>query len=180
MEAPLKGRGRPPLKVREMIIDDIPGVFHLGEDLFTAAEYSNLYRTWDEYEVLKAYHDDPECCFIAETADGRMAGFLLGTTIEKPGSSWKYGHLLWLGVDSSVQASGVGTKLYQHYRNQMVKEGCRMLLVDTQADNDAAIRFFSKMGFQKPTRHVYLSLHLDGRRPDAVPGPPRRGLKPRT
>lgn len=178
MDREQKSNGRSPLKVREMTIDDIPRVFHLGEELFTAEEYTNLYRSWDEYEVLKAYHDDPECCFIAEAADGRMAGFLLGTTIEKAGTSWKYGHLLWLGVDSSVQASGVGTKLYSHYRAQMLKEGCRMLLVDTQADNDAAIRFFTKMGFQKPTRHVYLSLNLaEQRSSHGTKGKPARKTK---
>ena len=36
-----------------------------------------------------------------------------------------------------------------------------MLLVDTEADNLSALRFFEKMGFEKPKKHIYLSLNLD-------------------
>ena len=40
------------VSIREMNIDDIAPIFHLGEQLFTSDLYPYLYRTWDEWEVI--------------------------------------------------------------------------------------------------------------------------------
>jgi hypothetical protein len=34
--------------VRELEIDDLAPVYHLGEELFTSDLYPYLYRTWDK------------------------------------------------------------------------------------------------------------------------------------
>lgn len=145
--------------VREMTIDDISPVFHLGEQLFTSRNVPNLYRYWDEYEVLGAYYDDPEYCFVAEH-DDRLAGFILGTTIQKRRSAWKYGYLVWMGVSPKMQGKGVGERLFDWFLEAMLEGGARMILMDTEADNTQALKFFNKLGFGKPEDHVYLSLNL--------------------
>jgi ribosomal protein S18 acetylase RimI-like enzyme len=152
------------LEVREMEIDDIPKVFHLGEKLFTAREVPNLYRTWDEYEVVNFFQADPEFCLVAEDADGEeegILGFALGTTITKTRSAWKYGHLVWLGVDPAAHGQGVASKLFNRFRDLMLEDGVRMLLVDSEADNLPALHFFRKMGFGNPQEHIYLTLNVD-------------------
>jgi ribosomal protein S18 acetylase RimI-like enzyme len=158
-----KGKRRPNVSIREMDIDDIPPVFHLGERLFTAKEVPNLYRTWDEYEVIGMFQDDPEFSLVAEV-DEKIVGFALGTTIIKSRSAWKYGHLVWLGVDPDYQGYGIATKLFNALRELMVEEGVRILVVDTEADNDAALEFFRKMGFGNPEEQVYLTLNIDSQR----------------
>ena len=40
------------LEIREMDIDDLATVFHLGEQLFTAEKWPNLYRSWDVYDLF--------------------------------------------------------------------------------------------------------------------------------
>lgn len=154
---------RQAIKLREMEIDDLAAVFHLGEALFKSTEVPNLYRTWDPYEVTGLFNDDTEYCLVAE-ADRRLAGFALGTTITKSHSAWKYGYLIWLGVAPDFQRMGVAEKLLHRFRDLMVKDGARMLLVDTQADNRPAIRFFEKNGFGNSEEHIYLSLNLDPER----------------
>lgn len=146
-------------EIRLATIDDLPSIFHLGERVFTSREASNLYRTWDEYEVLTLFQSDPEFCLVAER-DDRIVGFALGTTISKTHSAWKYGHLVWLGIESASQNQGVAAKLFAHFRDLMLENGVRMLLVDTEADNLPALRFFRKMGFGNPQQHIYLSLNL--------------------
>ena len=141
-------------------MDDIPKVFHLGEKLFTAEDYANLYRTWDEYEVMAYYQTDPDSCLVAE-ANGRVVGFLLGSVIEKRRTAWNYGHLVWLGVSKRYQRYRVASRLFEEFREVMEEQGVRMLLVDTQADNVGAVRFFEKKGFTNPTEHVYMTLNLD-------------------
>jgi len=147
------------IKVREMEIDDLAKVFHLGEKLFKAQEVPNLYRTWDEYEVTELFNSDSEFCFVAEL-DEEIIGFALGTTITKSHSAWKYGHLVWLGVDPSHQRMGIAERIFDRFRDIMLKNGVRMLLVDTEAENLPALYFFRKMGFGNPEQHIYLTMNL--------------------
>ncbi|MCF8033769.1 MAG: GNAT family N-acetyltransferase [Desulfarculaceae bacterium] len=157
---------RPVIEVRTMEIDDLAPVFHLGEELFTAEEVPNLYRTWDEFEVVGLYTADTEYCLVAEAEqDGALVGFALGTTITKSGSAWKYGHLVWMGVDPAWQEHHVGTRLFNALRERYLEAGVRIMMVDTEADNLAAIRFFRKLGFGKPSEHLYMSLNLSNQRP---------------
>jgi ribosomal protein S18 acetylase RimI-like enzyme len=142
-----------------MRIEHIPPVFQLGERLFTLSEAPNLYRTWDEYEVIDIYRNDPASCFVAEIAD-RVVGFLLGTIIDKRNSPRKYGYLVWLGVHDETRGRGIGKKLFFEYRKKMEDEGVRMLLVDTDPRNEEAVGFFARCGFTSPQDHVYLSLKL--------------------
>ncbi len=145
------------VNIREMNIDDIAPVYHLGERLFTSDLYPYLYRTWDEWEVIGQYNTDPEYCLVAEI-DGQVAGFVLGTIIEK--ASWVYGYIIWLGVSPDVQRRGVADKLVDTIIERMIKEGVRFMLVDTDPTNEPAIRFFTRKGFGNTRRHVYLSMNL--------------------
>lgn len=159
---PAKRNGRPVIEIREMEIDDLAAVFHLGEELFTAREVPNLYRTWDDYEVVGSFQSDPELCLVAEDDEtGDIVGFALGTTIEKTKSAWKYGHLVWLGVHPDYQRFGVGYRLVNQLKSRMTERGVRIILVDTEADNLAALRFFRNLGFGSPQEHIYLSLNLE-------------------
>jgi ribosomal protein S18 acetylase RimI-like enzyme len=42
----------------------------------------------------------------------------------------------------------------------MKEQGVRMMIIDTSADNQPAIRFFEKQGFGDVQEHVYMSLNL--------------------
>ena len=148
-----------PLIVRDMTIDDFAGVFHLGERLFTADYSPSMYRTWDEYEITTLYNSDSELCLVAEL-DEEIVGFALGTTVDKAQSSWKYGYLVWIGVRPGLQKRGVGDGLFSEIRKRMVSQGVRMIIIDTDADNEAGIRFFKKHGFNNMRKHVYMTLNL--------------------
>lgn len=148
------------VEVRLATIDDLAAVFHLGERVFTSQEVSNLYRTWDEYEVTRLFNTEPDHLLVAES-EGRVIGFAMGTVIDKARSAWSYGHLLWLGVEPKCARQGIAGQLFERFREIMEEEGVRMLMIDTQADNDPAIRFFTQKGFENPTEHVYLTLNLD-------------------
>lgn len=147
------------LRIREMTIDDFPAVFHIGEDLFTSDYSPSMYRTWDEYEITTLYNSDKELCLVAEYRR-EILGFALGTTVEKSNSSWKYGYLVWLGVKPGTQKSGIGAALFKEIKRRMREQGVRMIIIDTDADNEAGIRFFKKEGFGNIQQHVYMTLNL--------------------
>jgi ribosomal protein S18 acetylase RimI-like enzyme len=146
-----------PVIVRDMVIDDLAPVYHLGDALFTSNLYPSLYRTWDEWEVVGQFNTDPEYCLVAE-ADGLLAGFALGTVINK--ATWVYGYIIWLGVSAQFQRRGIADRLVDELVERMIEEGVRFMLVDTDPANEPAIKFFERKGFGHPRRHVYLSMNL--------------------
>ena len=143
--------------VRELEIDDLAPVFHLGEDLFTSNSYPYLYRTWDQWEVIGLYNTDPEYCLVAEI-QGQIAGFVLGTVISK--ATWTYGYILWLGVSPDFQRRGVGDALVDKLIERMVEDGARFMLVDTDPANTPAVNFFNRKGFGNSREHIFLSMNL--------------------
>ena len=150
-------KGKPKVTIRQMEIDDIPSVYHLGERVFTSEDLPILYRTWDPYEVTEYFSSDPEYCFIAET-EGKVVGFLLGTTIEKEGTAWKrYGYLSWMGVDEEYQRTKLGFRLYRRFEDRLKEDGVRMVMADTEGGNEEALAFFNELGFSVRGEHVWLA-----------------------
>jgi len=153
------GKKKVETNIRQMEIDDISAVYHLGEELFTSDEFPILYRTWDQYEVTDYFTSDPEYCMIAETEpDGRIIGFIIGTTIEKEGTAWKkYGYISWIGVTEDFQRTNLGIRLYKRLEQRLRKDGVRMVIADTDSENDPAIAFFKSLGFYHSSEHVWLA-----------------------
>jgi len=165
MEILMKSKRRrakplPPVDIREMELRDVAPVFDLGQKLFTAEEWPSLYRSWDDHEIAQLFSTEAETCLVAE-ADGRLVGFALGRVMEKPRSAWRYGWLLWLGVDPRFKRSGVATRLVNHLTGLFIDRDARIMLVDTAAKNHSALAFFRRNGFGQEIRHVYLSQNLE-------------------
>jgi len=151
-------RRRAKTNIRAMEIDDISAVYHLGEKLFTSEDYPILYRTWDQFEVTDYFTSDPDYCLVAETEpDGKIVGFAIGTTIEKEGTAWKkYGYLSWIGVAEAFQRTNLGYRLYRKLEQIWKRNGVRMIIADTDAQNVPAIAFFKSIGFADSSQHVWL------------------------
>ena len=79
-EGDLEKKKKSTVVVRQMEIDDLADVFHLGEKIFTAREVPNLYRTWDEYEIITLFQSDSEFCLVAEL-DDKIVGFALANKL---------------------------------------------------------------------------------------------------
>jgi len=150
----------PPVEIREMELRDVPEVFELGEKLFTAEEWPTLYRSWDDHELALLFSGDAETCLVAE-ADGKIVGFALGRVTEKPRSAWRYGLLMWLGVERRFKRGGIATRLVRQLTGLFIDRNARIMLVDTAAKNHAALAFFRRNGFGREIRHVYLSQNLE-------------------
>lgn len=149
--------------IREMEIDDIPSVYHLGERLFTSEESPILYRNWDPYEVTQYFTSDPEYCLVAE-AEARIVGFVLATTVEKEATAWKkYGYVAWIGVDEDFQRQRLARRLYREAEKRLRGDGVRMMMADTAGDNEEAVAFFKAMGFSPSGEHLWLGKTLKRR-----------------
>jgi ribosomal protein S18 acetylase RimI-like enzyme len=150
----------PPVEIREMELRDVAAVFELGQKLFTAEKWPSLYRSWDDHELALLFSNDSETCLVAE-ADGKVVGFALGRVMEKPRSAWRYGWLLWLGVDRRFKRGGIATRLVNQLKGLFIARNTRIMLVDTAAKNHGAVNFFRHNGFGQEIRHIYLSQNLE-------------------
>lgn len=147
------------VRIKPMVIDDLAPAFHLGEKLFTLKNLPNLYRIWDEYEIIDFYNSSSDYCLSA-FVEGKLVGFLLGTVIEKTKRK-KYGYLVWTGVHHDFNGMGIASSLFEEFKELMIKEHVSTIIVDTQADNKHAIEFFKRKGFKDPQDHVYMTMELD-------------------
>lgn len=149
-----------PIEIRSLRLEDIPAVYALGARLFTADEWTTLYRTWDEYDLLHLFIEDAEACLVAVDDRKRLQGFILGSVIEKRGTAWRYGWIVWLGVRPRAKGRGIASKLLSSLTDVFVERGVRLLLADTQVSNQGAVRFFTKHGFGRPQEHVFLEKNI--------------------
>lgn len=147
------------IEIREMELKDLPGVFELGQALFTAEALPTLYRCWDQDAIMKLFGSDGETCLVAENGGG-LVGFALGAMMEKPRSAWRYGWLEWLGVMPRYKRRGLASRLLARLTDRFIANDARIMFVDTDEENHDALAFFRKQGFGQEIRHVYLSLNL--------------------
>lgn len=146
--------------IREMEFEDLKNVFELGETLFTAEKWTNLYRTWDEYEIMERFISDGDLCLVAENDDGKIVGFAIGSVIQKRRSAWSYGYLIWIGIDTNLKNLGIGKKLINRMIKLFKAKKARILIADTSIENQDAIHFFKKIGLKHEEGHIYLSMNL--------------------
>lgn len=77
---PANGREKKREIIRQVEIDDLSAIYHLGEKLFTSDELPILYRTWHAHKVTEFFTSDSEYCLVAEV-DNQIAGFVIASTI---------------------------------------------------------------------------------------------------
>jgi ribosomal protein S18 acetylase RimI-like enzyme len=148
--------------IRQMTIHDLAEVYELGRSQFKAASWPMLYRSWDEYEVTTRFHVDGEHCLVAETNDERIVGFVLGSVVSKPGSAWNYGYIVWMCVHPRWRRRKVAARLVDWLVEAMIEtDAIRILMADTDPNNERAMKFFAARGFNDQHAHVYLSSNLD-------------------
>jgi ribosomal protein S18 acetylase RimI-like enzyme len=155
----MRSDGKELASIRLMELEDLAAVYALGEMVFTADKWPSLYRTWDEYEPVGLFHASGEFCFVADV-DDKIAGFALGSMIEKRNSAWNYGYLTWLAVNPRLKRSGIASLLTEEITHAFISNGARMMIVDTDADNKPAINFFRKNDFLNEDAHIYLTKNL--------------------
>jgi ribosomal protein S18 acetylase RimI-like enzyme len=147
------------ISIRDMTIDDLPRVFHIGEEIFTSERFPLMYRTWDQFEIASLYTTDAEFCVVAER-NKKVIGFAMATTIRKPRSAWKYGYVVWLGVKRRYHRHGIGERLYREVERRLEQAGIRMMIVDVEQGNNGALKFFEKMGFNTKKEYIWMTKTL--------------------
>jgi [ribosomal protein S18]-alanine N-acetyltransferase len=123
------------MKVREMTLDDLPGVMELENLLFSD-------DAWSE-ETYRGELADPggtRHYVVAEEA-GVLAGW---AGLAAAGGQ---GDVLTIGVRPELQGRGLGAALLTELLDEASGRGCGQVFLDVRADNDRARRLYERMGF---------------------------------
>ncbi|MCX6004035.1 MAG: GNAT family N-acetyltransferase [Chloroflexi bacterium] len=65
-----------------------------------------------------------------------------------------------MGVADDFQRTNLGQRLYNKLEDNFQKDGVRMVITDTDADNEGAIQFLNAMGFSARAQHIWLAKTL--------------------
>ena len=80
---------------------------------------------------------------VAETAEGVLAGYA-GLLV-----NGNEADVQTIGVDPSLQGQGLGTRLVRALTAEAVRRGATSLLLEVRADNEPAIRLYTREGFER-------------------------------
>ena len=127
----------PAVMLRPMRWWDLEPVQALDAELFGPTAWTPA-MFWSELAA-----GDSRWYTVAETADGALAGYaglLVG------GSE---ADVQTIGVHPAVQGRGIGTVLLHALTAEAVRRGATSLMLEVRADNERAIRLYTREGFER-------------------------------
>lgn len=63
-----------------------------------------------------------------------------------------------LAIDPGYRGTGVAQKLFELHKQEAIKQGCRQLFLEVLVENERAIKFYRKLGYEKVYDLAYFSL----------------------
>ncbi len=137
---PWSDRPSPPVHLRLLRTQDVPAIAHVD-----ARSFPPRWRIGEK--ALQRVLPYLLLGLVAEQ-EGRIVGYLLA--METP----RGGHITRLGVLPEKRGQGIGGALVHQALRYLVARGVRWITVNTQRDNDIALRLYARMGFRE-SRHVH-------------------------
>ena len=114
-------------------------------------------------EDLKAmFLDEKRPVYVAEDKNGNVSGYVMCQLREPPFTSTMVsGRTLFIDdlcVDETVRGQHIGEALFRFAADQARRMGCRDVILNVWEGNDAAKRFYEKMGMRPRETQMELLL----------------------
>jgi len=103
-----------------------------------------LVRPWNDSrkDIQRKLTTQPELFLVLEL-DGRVVGTAMG------GYDGHRGWVNYLAVAAELRSRGLGRRLMAKLEELLVARGCPKLNLQVRASNEAAIGFYSKLGYRQ-------------------------------
>jgi ribosomal protein S18 acetylase RimI-like enzyme len=124
---------------------DYPAVYDLWAHAGTGVQ---LRKSDEPAEIEKKLARDPDLFLVAE-ADGKIIGTALG------GFDGRRGMVYHLAVDAAYRQRGIGTQLMNELEARLKAKGCIRYYLLVTKENDAAMKLYEELGWQKMDLAVY-------------------------
>merc|ERR1711879_576000 len=124
--------------LRPMLVDDLLHFNGVNLDSFTETFNMAFY-----FDYLTRW---PECCAVAEAADGSIAGYIIGK-VEGRGEDW-HGHVSAISVAPEFRRTGVAKQLMDYLEEiSATMHNCYYVDLFVRGSNKAAIAMYEKFGY---------------------------------
>jgi ribosomal protein S18 acetylase RimI-like enzyme len=145
------------IKIRLMKVDDFGAVVRVDEKVFKASrlEYYKL-----KFETAVQSPDHLPTSLVAEEADGKVVGFVIGELyIGEYGITEGKATLDTIGVDPDHQHKGIGKRLINEFMDHLRALGVQKIntLVD---ENDSQLTHFFRANQFSPSKTINLERSL--------------------
>ena len=128
------------MHIREFCFpDDYPQVKSLWASMDKGVR---LGRSDTPEEIKKKIARDPDLFLVAVEEDGQIIGTVIG------GYDGRRGLLYHLAVAASFRGRGIGSRLMDEIESRLRAKGCIRCYLMVLADNDEAIRYYEKNGWE--------------------------------
>lgn len=114
----------------------------------------------EDYEALVAVDGADEGDPIETLADDAFAGFVAVEMDEAPSVFDRPGHLRIrdVYVREPYRGTGLARELLDHAAERAREEGCAELALDVDVDNERAIAFYEKLGFEPYRKQMAIAV----------------------
>lgn len=146
-----------PIKIRLMQGDDFDAVVAIDEKILKTArpEYYEV-----KFEKLLNSKDYVPASLVAETDDGRVAGFVMGEIyMGEFGIFQEEARLDTIGVDPDFQHRGIGEQLINEFMDHLRSLGVQKVNTLVDWNDSRLIQFFSANHF-RPSQTINLERPL--------------------
>ncbi|MCX7608027.1 MAG: GNAT family acetyltransferase [Anaerolineales bacterium] len=119
--------------------EDWEAVIHLWRN---AGPGVQVRRSDTPQEIQKKLQRDPDLFLVAEQ-EGQIVGTVMG------GFDGRRGLIYHLAVTESMRNRGIGSLLMDEVENRLRRKGCLRCYLLVTRENETAIRFYEKRGWQR-------------------------------
>jgi ribosomal protein S18 acetylase RimI-like enzyme len=137
---------RPDFSLREFRYpQDYPAVIKLWQ---TAGPGIHVRRSDEPEEIAKKLRRDPDLLLVAEI-EGQVVGSVLG------GFDGRRGMMYHLAVAPQHRQRGIASALVDELERRLRAKGCIRYYLLVTTDNEAAIRFYERRGWERMELFTY-------------------------
>lgn len=120
--------------IREMVIEDLAVILPLEEQLFSG-------DGWDRKTFLYELQENPYATLFVYEQDGVIHGYVDVWVM------YEQAQIADIGVDGSLQHTGIGSLLLSKAIEVAEAEGCETMSLEVRCSNEKAIGLYEKYGF---------------------------------
>ena len=154
------------MKIRSATLADREGLSRLTAEVHELHREArpDVYMEFDPEQFRKEISDTlyrPDSILLVAEEEGELAGMALLTLRQPPNPILKprlYAFLEELSVGERFRGRGIGTALFTAAKEQALKRGAVSLELQVWSFNEAALRFYEKMGMKEKTFRMELPL----------------------
>ena len=86
--------------------------------------------------------EQPELILVVAEENSKVAGFVMAGPL-----GGRRVHIITIDVLAQYRQCGLGTRLMAEIHARLLAAGARRVILETAVDNNAAIRFYQKLGY---------------------------------